>query len=132
MNDDARCKVNEELHREAIRRAQRDDSEAARHYLSSSMHHVKHWLAQKHTEVDSARIFMKSLSGRTTTILVPSDFAAWTCFDLKVAMSLADGTPVQQQRLIVNGAELPDGATLRDAGLQPDSAVHLILKLRGD
>ena len=74
------------------------------------------------------QFFLKGLDGKTHTIECPleADVA-----DLKVAVYLRTGVNVSEQRLIFSGKQLENGLLLLDYGLQAESTIHLVLRLRG-
>jgi len=52
-------------------------------------------------------------------------------FTLKHKIQVKEGIPLDEQRLIFTGRQLQDGHTLAEYGIQKDSCIHVIGRLRG-
>ena len=77
---------------------------------------------------DNMQTFLKSLTGKTIIIDVePFD----TVRLYKIFVSLKEGIPPDQQKIVFAGSKLEENRKIFDYNIQKDSTLHLILRLRG-
>ena len=73
-------------------------------------------------------IFIKTLTGKTYTLIVQEDYSIERVKD-KIEAKL--GIPADQQRLIFMAMELKDGFTLAEYKIGQECTLFLVLRLRG-
>ena len=73
-------------------------------------------------------VFVKKLAGPTITIVLAENA---TGADLKAAVCEKEGIPKDQQRLDYMGVVLEDGRSLYEQGVQHESTIGLVPRLRG-
>ena len=76
----------------------------------------------------SILIHVKRLTGKP---FVCSVNTSSTIRDTKAIIESKEGIPAYQQRLIFRGKQLEDGCTLHEYGVQHESELHLVFRLRG-
>ena len=74
------------------------------------------------------QIFVKTLTGKDMTLDVEPTMSIE---HLKKQIYETEGIQESEQRLIYGGKQLEDGQTLQDYNVEPDSTIHLVLKLKG-
>lgn len=73
-------------------------------------------------------IYIRTLNGKNISIDVNDTD---TIKSLKDKITDIEGVSADQQRLVFNGKQMEDGNTIQDYGIQEDSSIHLVLRLRG-
>ncbi|CAF1310879.1 unnamed protein product, partial [Rotaria magnacalcarata] len=74
------------------------------------------------------RLFVKTNTGTLFDILV---YASMTIAIVKELIRDVEGTPPNEQRLVLNGRQLEDGRTLSDCNVRKHNIIHLVCHLRG-
>ena len=73
-------------------------------------------------------INIKSLTGKTIKVIVsPKD----TSYMVKYFIQLHEGIPIDQIRLIFEGMQMEDHKTIESYGIENESILHMVLRLRG-
>lgn len=73
-------------------------------------------------------MFVKSMSGKTLSVDVEPDESIET---LKAKIQAKEGISPDQQRVVFEGKQLDSTKSISDYGIEEDSTLHLVLRLRG-
>jgi hypothetical protein len=79
-------------------------------------------------QVQQGTFFVKTLTGKSISIDYDSSM---TVQQVKEKIQSMENINVDEQRLIFSGKQLENERTLADYNVQPDSSIHLVLRLRG-
>ena len=74
------------------------------------------------------QVFVKSMSGKTLSVDVEPDESIES---LKAKIREKEGIAPDQQRVVFEGKQLDSTKSISDYGIEEDSTLHLVLRLRG-
>lgn len=87
------------------------------------------FLKSKYLSLDfGIQVFVKTLTGKTITLdITPNE----TILKVKKKIQDKEGIPVDQQKIVYAGMTLEDEDQIFEYGIQRESTLHLVLRLRG-
>ncbi len=85
-------------------------------------------LVMMSTNLFAMQIFVKTMNGKSNAIDIE---ATDTVATLKSKVADKEGVPAEQQRLVYNGKQLEDEATLESYEIKEQTTVHLVMRLKG-
>ncbi|KAF9234375.1 ubiquitin-related domain-containing protein [Melanogaster broomeanus] len=83
---------------------------------------------EKRVDESEVQIFVKSINGRTITLMVSPTDAVERLMD---KIQEKTDIPPEEQRILYGGKQLAPGRTLSDYNISKESTLHLVLRLRG-
>jgi len=76
----------------------------------------------------SIQIFVKTLTGKNIALDVESTS---TVLDIKQEFFERENIPLEQQLFVFNGTYLEDDITLDDYGINDDTSLNIVFRIRG-
>lgn len=115
----------------APKRTATDDIDAKLAEMQTDINNIKALLKRIADKVDPepVAIFVKDIDDRTLTVFVLLDKPV---VNIMQSIYEKSSVPPEAQRLIFAGRQLDPDATPRSYGMQKESTVHLVRRLRGD
>ena len=86
------------------------------------------YTTQKISESALIRLFVKTLTGQTINIAVPSKDSLVSNIMFEISSKI--GSPFNQQRVIFSGRQLDPYRSISDYNIQNGSTLHLVMRLR--
>ena len=98
--------------------------------IISNVESIEKGQTLKLVEVNSMKIFVKTLTGKAIQIHVKPDDSIEN-LKVLIYIYIEENIPPEQQRLIFNGEQLVDGRQLSDYDIKEETILQLVLRLEG-